>query len=179
MAINTLMFGDDLCSLDRWLSDTERIQFDAVIVSDPGAMTMVRQQRPGLPIHVSTQASTSNAAAAAFWKKAGASRVILSRECTLSHAREIAGTSGVDVEIFIHGAMCVSISGRCFLSQFLFGKSANRGECIQPCRREYVVADTEREFTLSIGNNYILSPKDLCALPFVPRSNTVTIHRCE
>ncbi len=120
----------------------------------------------GIPIHLSTQASVSNSDAAKMYKKMGVSRIILARECSLKQIKDIKKKVKIEIETFVHGAMCVSISGRCFISQFLFDKSANRGECIQPCRREYTVID-EEDNKLKLGSNFIMSPKDLCALPFI------------
>ncbi|MBW2977303.1 U32 family peptidase, partial [Candidatus Woesearchaeota archaeon] len=128
-----------------------------------------------IPIHLSTQASVSNSKAAKFYKKLGIKRIILARECNLKHIKEIKKkVKGLEIEVFIHGAMCVAVSGRCFTSQFLFKKSANRGECLQPCRREYVITDEEGK-KLKVGNNYILSPKDLCTLPFITKLITAGI----
>jgi putative protease len=122
-----------------------------------------------LNIHLSTQASVSNSKSANFYKKLGVSRIILARECTLRQIKEISKNSKIEIETFVHGAMCVSISGRCFLSQEIFGKSANRGECIQPCRREYTITDAEEKHKLKLGKDYVMSPKDLCALPFIEK----------
>jgi len=173
VAINTLMFENDIQALDRWLAETAEIPFDAVIVSDPGAMARVQQRRPGLPIHISTQASTSNAPAADFWKRAGATRVVLSRECTLAHAGEIAGKSGVEVEIFVHGAMCVAISGRCLLSAHLCGHSGSRGNCKHSCRWEWQLVEQkhpgEALTVFETGRQTIfLGSKDLCLIDYVP-----------
>jgi len=116
-----------------------------------------------IPFHVSTQCSISNSETAKFYKKLGAKRIILARELNLKQIKKISKI--IPIEIFIHGAMCIAVSGRCLTSQFSFNESANRGACIQPCRRSYSVKDNQGN-KLKIENNYILSPKDLCTLPF-------------
>ncbi|MEI6243032.1 MAG: U32 family peptidase, partial [Chlamydiota bacterium] len=117
-----------------------------------------------IAFHISTQASIANKKAAEFYKKLGAERVVLARELNLSQIKEISKI--IDTEVFIHGALCVSESGRCFTSQFLFKRSANRGDCLQPCRRAYQVKDEEGN-QLKLVNNTVMSAKDLCTLPFI------------
>ena len=117
-----------------------------------------------IPFHISTQASISNSESAKFYKKLGAERVVLARELNLDQIKKI--SKFVSVECFIHGAMCVAVSGRCFMSQELFKRSANRGMCTQVCRRSYTLKDDEgRE--LKINRNTVMSAKDLCTLPFI------------
>jgi len=173
VAINTLMFNEDLDPLRLWLDETRALPFDAVIVSDPGALQLVREQRPELSLHVSTQASTANRGSAAFWKAAGAKRVVLARECTLAHAADIVRQAGVEVEVFVHGAMCVAVSGRCLLSAHLCGKSGNRGECKHSCRWEWELVERKRpEETFSAvetGRETIFfGSADLCLVNHIP-----------
>jgi putative protease len=99
----------------------------------------------------------------------GAKRIVLARECTLDKIKEIKAKTDIEIETFIHGAMCIAISGRCFMSHEIFGKSANRGECLQPCRREYQVIDNDEKFSLELGEDYVLSPKDLCTIEFIDK----------
>lgn len=120
-----------------------------------------------MPFCISTQASISNSASAEFYKQLGAQRVVLARECTLEKIIDINNKADVEVETFVHGAMCVAISGRCFMSHYAFDKSANRGECIQPCRREYEIKDKDGESEFILGEDYVLSPKDLCTIEFI------------
>jgi putative protease len=94
-------------------------------------------------------------------------RIVLARECSLEEIKKIRSNTDLEIEAFIHGAMCIAVSGRCFMSHHLFGQSANRGDCIQPCRREYEVYDTAAQKSLLIGDDYILSPKDLCTIEFI------------
>lgn len=122
-----------------------------------------------IPFCISTQASVSNSAAVNFYKELGAKRIVLARECTLDKIKEIKEKSEIEIETFVHGAMCIAVSGRCFMSHEIFGKSANRGECLQPCRREYQVIDNDEKFSLELGEDYVLSPKDLCTIEFIDK----------
>ncbi|NMB82597.1 MAG: U32 family peptidase, partial [Ignavibacteria bacterium] len=122
-----------------------------------------------IPFCISTQASISNSQAAKYYESLGAKRIVLARECTLEKITEIKSKSTVEIETFIHGAMCIAVSGRCFMSHDVFGKSANRGECIQPCRREYEIVDKDDNHSMIIGEDYILSPKDLCTIEFLDK----------
>ena len=147
---------------------------DAAIVSDLGMLSLVREEAPGLEIHVSTQANCLNSRAAALWARLGARRVILGREATLDEIRAIRAAlpDRVQIEVFIHGAMCMAYSGRCLLSAYLAGRSANRGGCTQPCRWRYaLVEETRPGMRLPIKEDgrgtAILSSQDLCAAPFL------------
>jgi len=120
-----------------------------------------------MPFAVSTQASVSNSSSAKLYKELGAERVVLARECSLEDIKKIISEIDIEVEAFIHGAMCIAVSGRCFMSHELFDKSANRGECIQPCRREYEIKDTQTGNEMILGEDYVMSPKDLCTIEFI------------
>ncbi len=173
VAINTLMYNEDFPQIREWLQETVGIGFDAVIISDPGAFSLVRELRPEVEIHISTQLSTANSMSATFWKNAGASRAVLARECTLKHAAEVAQDSGIEVEIFIHGAMCVAVSGRCLLSSHLCGKSGARGECKHSCRWEWDLVEKsrpdEKYSILETGRETILlGSTDLCLIEHIP-----------
>ena len=122
-------------------------------------------RRNKIPFHISTQASVANIASAKFYKKLGAERIILARELNLKQVKELKGI--LPLEAFVHGAMCVAVSGRCFTSQFLFGRSANRGVCIHPCRRSYIIKDKQEGYELELDNDKVMSAKDLCMLPYV------------
>lgn len=165
LAVNTIVYENELAKARKVLKKAKEAGVDAVILWDMAVLEEARKLK--LNIHLSTQASVSNSKSAEFYRKLGVSRIILARECTLKQIREIKKNSNVEVETFIHGAMCVSVSGRCFLSQEVFGRSANRGDCIQPCRREYIIKDADEGYELKLGKNYVMSPKDLCCLPFV------------
>ncbi|MDD4201562.1 MAG: U32 family peptidase, partial [Candidatus Pacebacteria bacterium] len=128
-----------------------------------------------VPFFISTQASVANKETAKFYQKLGAKRIVLARELDLKQIKEISKIKGLEIEVFIHGAMCVSISGRCFMSQFLFNKSANRGECFHPCRRSYVIKDEKYGNELKLENSRVMSAKDLCALPFIEELKKIKI----
>lgn len=143
---------------------------DALIISDPGVIAMAKQIAPNVPIHLSTQANCTNWQAAKFWHKQGVSRIILAREVSLKEIREIhEKVPEVELECFVHGAMCVSYSGRCILSKLFSDRSANQGWCSQPCRWAYKIApadDSEKEIEIEQDQNgtYLLNSKDLCLI---------------
>lgn len=173
VAVNTMLFEDDLPPLAEWLTATADIPFDAVIVSDPGAFDRVAHRRPDTRLHISTQAGVANSHAAAFWQRVGAARVVLARECSLAQAREIATVSGIETEIFVHGAMCVAISGRCLLSAHLCGHSASRGNCKHSCRWEWQLVEQKRPGdaipVFETGRETVLlGSTDLCLIDHIP-----------
>ena len=170
LALNVIVFNKEIDKIKKILIEAKRCKVDAIILWDMAVLTICKELE--LDIHISTQASVSNFEAFKFYAKLGAKRIVLARECTLQDISEIhkqAKNENIkcDIETFIHGAMCVSISGRCFLSQETFKKSANRGECLQPCRREFKILDKENECEYEIGEDYILSPKDMCTIAFI------------
>lgn len=167
LTVNTIIYEDELTKIRQILKKAKSAKIDAVILWDLAVLEEAKNLK--LNIHLSTQASVSNSASANFYKKQGVSRIILARECSLKQIKEISKNSKVEIETFVHGAMCVSISGRCFLSQEVFGRSANRGDCLQPCRREYIIKDVDEGYKLKLGKDYVMSPKDLCALPFIDK----------
>ena len=165
LTVNSIVYDSELEEMKQVIAVAKNAGVDAVICWDTAVISECKKQN--IEFHISTQASVANSEAALFYKNLGASRVILARELSLDQIKEIIKT-GIEVETFIHGAMCVSVSGRCFMSQQLFNRSANRGDCIQPCRREYKIIDEENK-ELILGNDYVMSPKDLCALPFLDK----------
>ena len=170
LALNVTIYDDELDKIKRILDEAASSDVDAVILWDMAVFTAAKQL--GLKIHLSTQASVSNFEAVKFYASLGTKRIVLARECALSAVKDIiqrVHEENIDcgIETFIHGAMCVSISGRCFLSHHSFAKSANRGECIQPCRREFTIIDQDKECRYELGKDYILSAKDLCAVGFI------------
>ncbi len=171
--VNTLMFEADLPLLTTWLDETRDLPFDALIVADPGAMALVSEHRPDVPVHVSTQMSTANTAAASFWKAAGAKRVVLARECSIADAAAIAQAGDIEVEVFVHGAMCMAISGRCLLSAHLCGKSGSRGECKHSCRWEWQLVEQKRPGealpVFETGRaTFLMGSTDLCLIRHIP-----------
>ena len=167
LTLNTIIYSKELERVKTILKKAKQAKVDAVIAWDFAVIQEAKKLK--IPIHLSTQASVSNFESANFYKKLGIKRIVLARELSLKQIKEIKNKSKIKIETFIHGSMCVSVSGRCFLSQEIFKKSANRGECLQPCRREYLIKDIDREYQLKIGNQYILSPKDICILPFIEK----------
>jgi len=175
LALNTIIYENELPKVDRILKSAVEAGIDAVICWD---MAVIHKAKTfGLPVFLSTQMSVSNSESLAlFYRTFGIRRFVLARECSLAHIkamrkrlkRELGEEAeNIEIEVFAHGAMCVSLSGRCFLSEDRFGKSANRGECIQPCRREYKITDAEGEISFRLANNHLLSPEDLCTMPFL------------
>lgn len=164
LALNTIIYDNEIEKVKEILKKAKPF-IDAVICWDMSVIKIANQLK--IPIHLSTQASVSNLEAIKQYQKLGVKRFILARELTLEQIQHIKNNTNAEIEIFIHGAMCVSYSGRCFLSQNLFNRSANRGKCIQPCRRTYKIIDTENNKELLLGKQSILSPKDLCTLPFI------------
>ena len=167
VTLNAIIYDDDTDILDDLLNKIKQAGADAVICSDFAVIEKARQMQ--IQIHISTQANISNTAAAKFFESLGARRAVLARELTLEQIKEIKQNINLEIETFVHGAMCVSVSGRCYMSQFLDNASANRGDCYQPCRRSYKVTDPQTDNELEISNGYILSPKDLCALPILDK----------
>ena len=165
LAINTIIHQEDIKKLEKILKKIKETSIDAIICWDPAVIQIAKKLK--IEVHISTQASIANSEAANLYKKLGAKRVVLARECSLKQIKKIKKETNVEIEVFIHGAMCVSISGRCFISQFLNGKSANCGECQQPCRQKYLIKQIHGGKELEIGKDYVLSPKDLCTLGFI------------
>ena len=163
---------DDFVSAAALAADTG---VDAAIVADPGAVVTLRKKVPGLPIHISTQANTVNAAAAELYRELGCERVILAREMSLERIRALHDTLGdsIQLETFVHGASCMAYSGRCMLSAYLTGRSGNRGECAQPCRWHYAVVEEKRPgvympLAEDERGTYLFSARDLCLMPLLP-----------
>lgn len=177
LTLNTIVYEKELGLLDGYLDMAAAAGVDAVIASDLAVVESARSR--GLDVHVSTQMSVSNSRSlGVLFEKFNIRRFVLARECTLEdillmrrRLRQKYGNAAdeIEFEAFAHGAMCVAVSGRCFMSQFQYGKSANRGECLQPCRREYKVTNKEEEYSFDLGDHYVMSPKDLCTLPFIEK----------
>jgi putative protease len=165
LTLNTIVFEDELNEADKIISAAKKAKIDRIICSDLAVAELCNKNK--IPFCISTQSSISNSLAASVYKKLGAVRIVLARECSLEEIKKIRKNTDLEIEAFIHGAMCIAVSGRCFMSHHLFGQSANRGECIQPCRREYEVYDSAAQKSLLIGDDYILSPKDLCTIEFI------------
>jgi len=176
---NTILKDKDLKDLESKLPSLHNFEVDALIVSDLGAIDLAVDN--GLDVHVSVQANISNTRSLNMLKKLGAKRVILSRELSLDEIKEIAGKSPLEVEVFVHGALCMAISGRCLLSYYLYNRSANHGECLQPCRKAWkIISEDDETLIVEAGQgniqSYILSPKDLCMIKHIPSLIDTGIH---
>ena len=173
-AANTFARNADLEHAAKIIPKLAAIGIDAIIISDPGMIRLVRTLTPGLPLHLSTQANTTNTEAVLFWRGHGVRRIILSRELNLKEIGEItAAVPEMELELFVHGAMCMAYSGRCFLSAFRNRRSANEGDCSQPCRWEYLLHESTRpDDPLVLKEDerysYLLSSKDLCLIEYLP-----------
>ncbi|MCR4991242.1 MAG: U32 family peptidase [Lachnospiraceae bacterium] len=171
---NILAHNDDIREAEGFFSEFKELKPDAFIISDPGLFAIAKRICPEVDIHVSTQANNTNYATFLFWRELGAKRVVTARELSLKEIKEIRQNVPDDMEIesFIHGAMCISYSGRCLLSSFLAGRDANRGECTHPCRWKYSVMEEERpgEYFPVFENErgtYIFNSKDLCMIEHI------------
>lgn len=167
LTVNTLLKNRELEEqLYDYLLPCYEQGLDAVIVQDAGVFSFIKKHFPGIELHASTQMTISGMDGAAFWKKAGADRVVLARELSIDEIRQIHEKLDVELECFVHGALCYCYSGQCLFSSMLGGRSGNRGRCAQPCRLPYSVANEGAILTKS--ELYPLSPKDLCAIDLLP-----------
>ncbi len=165
MAVNTVIYPDDLPDVVDVIDAAKSAGVDAIIAWDPAVICAALDR--DLRVHISTQANISNERAAEFYETLGASRVILSRELNISQIREIGQHTRMELEVFVHGAMCQAISGRCYLSAYLLGKSGNCGDCTQPCRWQWTL-HSEDGAEVELGGKYLLSAKDLCMIEHIP-----------
>lgn len=174
VTLNIFAHNADLSGIEAYLKELRKLAPDALIISDPGIIWLARLYAPEIPIHLSTQANATNWAACRFWKEQGVERVVLGREVSMGEIREIHSRGQVELEAFVHGAMCMAYSGRCMLSMALTGRSANSGSCTHPCRWEYAVAEKNRQgeympLEEDERGTYIFNSKDLCILPWLDR----------
>lgn len=175
VTVNILAHNADLEPVKEYLEDLKDVKPDALIIADPAIFTIVREQMPDMCIHVSTQANNTNYGTYNFWYNLGAKRVVSARELNLNEIKEIRDNIPEDMEIetFVHGAMCISYSGRCLLSSFMAGRDANKGACTHPCRWKYAVVEESRPGQyMPIEENergtYIFNSKDLCMIEHIP-----------
>jgi len=173
LTVNAFFRQHELTRLRELARSLREAPPDAVIVSDPGAVALLREEIPEIPLHLSTQANTVNAAAVDFWAAQGVARVNLARELRLDEVRSIRAATRTELEMFVHGAMCVAWSGRCLLSAALTGRSANRGACTHPCRWSYALVEESRPgeylpIEQDGRGSYLLNSRDLCLLEDLP-----------
>lgn len=166
LTVNSTIYNNELPKAEKIIKKAKLSEVDAVIVWDPAVIDLARKYK--IKFFISTQANVSNYKSALFYKKLGASRVVLAREATLKQIKEIKQKTKMEIETFVHGAMCLAISGRCILSAYLFGKSANKGACAQPCRKEWVLTDTQGNKISNQGKHFMNS-KDMCMIEYIPQ----------
>jgi putative protease len=169
LALNAIIDESELGELEEYVNNIKNLDFDAVIISDPGIFQIVREVIPGARIHISTQTSTSNHQSVNFWRNLGASRVNLARELSHSDIKDICRLSNIEIEVFIHGALCISYSGRCMLSKYMSGRDANKGLCSHTCRWKYYLMEEKRPNAYfpvyqDKRGTYIYNSRDLCLL---------------
>ncbi len=175
VTVNIIPHESDLEDLPQYISYLDSINVDAVICADLGIISMVRRIAPNLPIHVSTQANITNSEAAKVFIDMGVKRLILAREMTIEEIKQFRKNIPDDIELeaFVHGAMCISYSGRCLLSNFFTNRDANRGSCVQACRWEYAIREINKEQEYPIQEDshgtYILNSKDLCMIEYLDK----------
>ena len=173
VALNIFARNYHIKGIRSYVKKLAEIPVNAVIVSDPGIFLTVREIAPHIPIHLSTQANTTNAKSIEFWHQQGMKRAVLARELTLGEIKEITNNSPIQTEVFVHGAMCMSYSGRCLLSSFMSNRHANLGDCSNSCRWQYILKEEKRpDETYPIvedeSGTFILSSKDLCMIQHIP-----------
>lgn len=175
LTLNIIPHNEDLVGLPEYIAKLKGLDLDAVIISDPGVLKIVKNIIPEMEVHLSTQASTTNYVAVNFWYEQGVSRIILARELSLEEIKEIIKKSPPDmkIETFIHGAMCISYSGRCLLSNYMVSRDANRGDCAHSCRwRYYLMEETRPGEYFPVYEDekgtYFFNSKDLCMIEHIP-----------
>jgi len=173
VAVNAFARPDEMAPLQTYLTALRKIRPDALIVADPGVIRLAGDILPEIPIHLSTQANTTNPGSARFWKDHGVTRINAARELSLSEIRAISADGGLEVEAFVHGAMCIAYSGRCLLSSYMTKRHSNQGQCAHPCRWRYAVVEEQRPgqympVTEDAGGTYIFNSKDLCMIDHLP-----------
>ncbi len=176
VTLNITAHNEDLDGIRQYISELNELLPDAVIISDPGVLMLVKEYLDKrIQIHISTQANNVNYLTFKFWQQAGACRIVTGRELSLAEIREIRDNipDELEIESFVHGAMCISYSGRCLLSNFMTGRDANKGACTHPCRWKYTLMEEKRpgEYFPVIENDrgtYIFNSKDLCMIEHIP-----------
>lgn len=175
ITVNIMPSNRDLARLPAYLELLQDAGADALIVADVGVLALARRYAPKVPVHISTQTSILNYAAANFWAEQGAERIVLARELSLDEIAEIRAKTpaSLEIEAFVHGAMCISYSGRCLISQYLIGRDANHGACAQPCRWKYNLVEEKRpgEYFPVVEDDkgtYLYNSKDMCMIEHIP-----------
>lgn len=173
LTVNAYLHNHDLQRLEDFLDQALCLPFDAYIISDPGVLQLIRQKAPQTVLHLSTQANTTNWLSASFWQEQGFSRINLARETTLQGIQETRSRTTVELEVFVHGALCMAYSGRCLISSIMTGRSANSGECTHPCRWSYALLEESRPGEYypveeDANGTLFFNSRDLCLLDHLP-----------
>lgn len=175
VTVNIIPHNEDFLGLPEYLKELEDAEVDAIIFSDPGVYLAAKESIPNMELHLSTQANNTNYRSAEFWHKQGVKRIVLARELSFEEISEIVERSPKELEFetFVHGAMCMSYSGRCLLSNYMVGRDANKGECAHPCRYKYYLVEERRPGQyMPIEEDergaYIFNSKDLCMIEYIP-----------
>ena len=181
LTLNASLRPGEFTALQDLLEELKPLALDAYIGADPGVFALIRRIDPQRAIHISTQTNSCNPQTAEFWRQNGARRINLARELTLEDIRGFAGQTQIELECFVHGAMCVAHSGRCLLSTALIGRSANRGDCAQPCRWHYsLTEETRPDASMDIEEDargtYIMNSRDLCLIDQLPQLMAAGVH---
>lgn len=176
VTLNIIPHNEDLSELPDYLDKLSKIDVDAVILSDPGTLMYVKEYAKDLEVHLSTQANNTNFMSANFWYDQGIKRIVLARELSFEEIKQVRDNIPEDLELegFIHGAMCISYSGRCLLSNYMANRDSNRGECAHPCRWNYYLMEEKRpgeliKVTEDEKGTYFFNSKDLCMIQYVPQ----------
>lgn len=174
VTVNIFAHNEDLESLPKYLLELEEANVDALLISDFGIWNIAKEVVPNMPLHVSTQANNCNWASAKAWKDLGAERVVLARELSLTEIEKIHEKVDVELEAFVHGAMCISYSGRCLLSNYFTGRDGNRGACAQICRWEFELKEKNRpnegfDIQEDSRGSYVFNSKDLCLIKYLDK----------
>ena len=186
MTLNIYAHNEDIEPLREYINKIKKIPIDAFIVSDPSVIQLIREAVPNAELHLSTQANMTNYVTANYWRNQGVKRLVLARELTLDEIRKIRSElpDDTDLEAFVHGAMCISYSGRCLLSNFMTGRDANRGQCAHPCRYKYRLEEEKRPgeywpIDEDDRGTYIFNSKDLCMIEHIPELIDAGIMSCK
>lgn len=181
VTVNIFAHNQDLEGLIPYIKTLDALKIDGILVSDPGIFRLIRERFPQLAIHISTQANNTNWATALFWQEMGAKRIVLARELSIQEIRGIRDKTTLELEAFVHGAMCISYSGRCLLSNYLTGRDSNQGDCAHPCRWNYRLMEEKRPgeyFPVEEDERgtYIFNSKDLCLVEQIPALIKAGVH---
>jgi len=173
VACNIYPRSHEASGIKDFLASVSRMDPDGIIISDPGVLMIAKEEMPQVPIHLSTQANTTSTNSAHFWNTQGVQRINVARELTLAEITTMAQATNLEIEAFVHGAMCMAYSGRCLLSNFMAGRDSNRGMCCHPCRFQYAVVEKKRpghyyNVHEDEHGTYIFNSKDLCMIEHIP-----------